>query len=113
MFFWRASTFLDNLRRFLPATHEAMTELAKCVGTRRYASALRRMYPKLQNISVDYAIMEPATRDSGQSRVLVIPANVGWSDIGSWAAVYELLAAKPGGNVSAGAALSLDAGGDF
>jgi len=113
MFFWRASTFLDNLQRFLPATHEAMTELAKCVGTRRYASALRRMYPKLQNISVDYAIMEPATRDSGQSRVLVIPANVGWSDIGSWAAVYELLAAKPGANVSAGASFALDAEGNF
>ena len=113
MFFWRASTFLDNLRRFLPATHEAMRELAKYIRTRRYTSALRRMYPKLQNISVDYAIMEPATRDSGQSNVLVIPANVGWSDIGSWAAVYELLAAKPGANVSAGASFALDAEGNF
>jgi mannose-1-phosphate guanylyltransferase len=113
MFFWRASTFLDNLRRFLPATHEAMRELAKLVGTRRYASALRRMYPKLQNISVDYAIMEPATRDTERSSVLVIPANVGWSDIGSWAAVYELLAAEPGANVSAGPTFALDAGGNF
>jgi mannose-1-phosphate guanylyltransferase len=113
MFFWRASTFLDNLRRFLPATHEAMRELANDVGTRRYTSALRRMYPKLQNISVDYAIMEPATRDKGQSNVLVIPATVGWSDIGSWAAVYEMLAAKPGVNVSAGASFALDAEGNF
>jgi mannose-1-phosphate guanylyltransferase len=115
MFFWRASTFLDNLRRFLPATHEAMRELAKYVGTRRYQPALRRVYPKLQNISVDYAIMEPATRNTNtaQSNVLVIPANVGWSDIGSWAAVYELLAANPGANVSAGASFALDAEGNF
>ncbi|MGB9068525.1 MAG: sugar phosphate nucleotidyltransferase [Candidatus Acidiferrales bacterium] len=115
MFFWSASTFLENLRRFLPATHEAMRELAKYVGTRRYPPALRRVYPKLQNISVDYAIMEPATRNTNtaQSNVLVIPANVGWSDIGSWAAVYELLAAKPGANVSAGASFALDAEGNF
>jgi mannose-1-phosphate guanylyltransferase len=113
MFFWRASTFLDHLRRFLPATHGAMSELAKCVGTRRYRSALHRIYPKLQNISVDYAIMEPATRDAGGSNVFVIPANVGWSDIGSWAAVYELLAAKPGASVSAGASFALDAEGNF
>jgi mannose-1-phosphate guanylyltransferase len=113
MFFWRASTFWDTLRRFLPATHQAMGELANCIGTRRYASALRRVYPKLQNISVDYAIMEPATRDSGQSSVFVIPADVGWSDIGSWAAVYELLAAKPGANVSAGASFALDAEGNY
>jgi mannose-1-phosphate guanylyltransferase len=38
---------------------------------------------------------------------------VGWSDIGSWAAVYELLATTPGANVSAGATFGLDAGGNF
>ena len=44
-------------------------------------------------------------------RVSVIPAKVGWSDIGSWAAVYELLARKPGANVSAGPSFTLDAAG--
>jgi mannose-1-phosphate guanylyltransferase len=115
MFFWRVSTFLDNLKRFLPATHAALLELGKTIGTPRYASALKRIYPRLESISVDYAVMEPATRSrSGQaSRVSVIPAKVGWSDIGSWAAVYELLAAKPGANVSTGAAFTLDASGNY
>jgi mannose-1-phosphate guanylyltransferase len=113
MFFWRASTFLENLRRFLPATHDALQELVKFIGSRRYTSALHRIYPALQNISVDYAVMEPATRDAEKSRVFVIPAEVGWSDIGSWAAVYELLAAKPGANVSAGASFVLDAEGNY
>ena len=102
MFFWRVSTFLDNLKRFLPATHGALFELGKSIGTKRYAGALRRIYPKLENISVDYAIMEPATRAEGAPRVSVIPAEIGWSDIGSWAAVYELLALRAGANVSAG-----------
>ena len=100
---------------------------------------MRRIYAKLKNISVDYAILEPATRlestaqagadtrpqrgpasataDSqiGQSapRVFVIPAEVGWSDIGSWAAVYELLAKRPGENVFAGPGQAIDAEGNF
>jgi mannose-1-phosphate guanylyltransferase len=113
MFFWRASTFLENLERFLPATHAALGELAKSIGTRRYASALRRVYPRLENISIDYAVMEPATRIAGAPRVFVIPAKVGWSDIGSWAAVYELLTKKPGANVSAGPSFALDAEGNY
>jgi mannose-1-phosphate guanylyltransferase len=113
MFFWRASTFLESLQRFLPATHHALRELAGTIGTRRYGSALRRIYPQLENISVDYAVMEPATREGAAERVSVIPASVGWSDIGSWAAVYELLAAKSAVNISSGPSFSLDAKGNY
>jgi mannose-1-phosphate guanylyltransferase len=113
MFFWRASTFLENLQTFLPATYEALRELEKTIGKRRYASALKRIYPELESISVDYAVMEPATRIAGVPRVSVIPAEVGWSDIGSWAAVHELLASKPGANVSAGPSFTLDAEGNY
>jgi mannose-1-phosphate guanylyltransferase len=113
MFFWRVSTFLDALRRFLPETHAALIELGKTIGTPRYGSALRRIYPRLENISVDYAIMEPAARPGSVSPVFVIPAKVGWSDIGSWAAVYELLVAERGANVSAGHHLALDAEGNY
>jgi len=116
MFFWRVSTFLKNLRRFLPATHESLSELAGLIGASRYAAALRRFYPRLESISVDFAVMEPATRlpSAGRlPRVFVIPARVGWSDIGSWAAVYELLAGKSSVNVSAGASLTLDASGNY
>ncbi len=113
MFFWRVSTFLDNLNRFLPKTHAALEKLGEAIGTRRYERKLRAIYPRLESISVDYAILEPATRQQGLPRVLVIPADVGWSDIGSWAAVYELLARRPGENVSASASYALDAEGNF
>jgi len=113
MFVWRVSTFLNCLERFLPATHAALRELAKTIGTKKYAAALQRIYPKLENISVDYAIMEPATRTEGVARVSVLPAEVGWSDIGSWSAVYDLMARKPGDNVSAGPSYALDAAGNY
>ncbi|HVB57827.1 MAG TPA: sugar phosphate nucleotidyltransferase [Candidatus Acidoferrales bacterium] len=113
MFFWRVSTFLENLQRFLPETYDRLAELAKTIGTQHYASALRQTYSRLTNISVDYAVMEPATRATGTPRVSVIPADVGWSDIGSWGAVYELLAAKPGANVSVGPSFTIDATGNY
>ena len=113
MFFWRASTFLDSLKEFLPKTHAALATLAHSIGTRQYGRKLRAIYPTLENISVDYAILEPATRQAGPPRVFVIPAEIGWSDIGSWAAVYELLAKRPGENFSSGASHYLDSEGNF
>jgi mannose-1-phosphate guanylyltransferase len=116
MFFWRVSTFLDCLKEFLPVTYAALENIAGTIGTSKYARTLRRAYPGLENISVDYAIMEPATHPAcGASprRVLVLPADVGWSDIGSWAAVYELLAKSSGADVSAGPYASIDTGGNF
>jgi mannose-1-phosphate guanylyltransferase len=113
MFFWRVSTFLGNLEKFLPKTHDALMRLAGEIGTPRYARTLARVYPNLENISVDYAILEPATRRAAAPSVFVLPAEVGWSDIGSWAAVYELLARKAGENVSAASFVALDAQGNF
>jgi len=112
MFFGRASSFHENLRRFLPDTHAKLTSLSKTIGTRSYDAILARIYPRLENISVDYAVMEPATRVKS-AHVSVIPAKIGWSDIGSWAAVYELLASKPGANVSAGPFFALDSAGNY
>jgi mannose-1-phosphate guanylyltransferase len=125
MFFWRASTYLQNLERFLPKTRAALESLAAYIGKRNYDRKLRAIYPKLENISVDYAILEPATRQTTESSaaettpaienasVFVIPAEVGWSDIGSWAAVYELLAKTPAENVLAGPGQTIDSAGNF
>jgi mannose-1-phosphate guanylyltransferase len=114
MFFWRVSTFLDALRCFLPKTHEAIEKLSKYIGKRSYASQLKKIYSSLENISVDYAILEKAaTADKEGGTVYVIPADVGWSDIGSWSAVYELLAKHPGENILGGPGETLDAEGNF
>ena len=113
MFFWRVSTFLDALKEFLPQTYVLIETLAPHIGKRTYESRLRSVYSKAENISVDYAILENATRRASTPSVFVLPAKVGWSDIGSWAAVYELMARKKGENVSAGKSLTFDAEGNF
>ena len=115
MFFWRISTFLDNLKKYVPKTVAALEKLAAHIGKSSYAAKLKKIYPQLENISVDYAILEPATRETGAPSVFVIPAQIGWSDIGSWAAVYELLAKNHGENVLDGAVRghAIDAQGNF
>jgi mannose-1-phosphate guanylyltransferase len=113
MFFWRVSTFLEALKKFLPKTSDALEGLSAHIGKRTYDSALKKIYRKLENISVDYAVLERATREEGPSRVFVIPAEIGWSDIGSWAAVHELVATQADENVLAGHGQTLDATGNF
>ncbi|MBI4461887.1 MAG: mannose-1-phosphate guanylyltransferase, partial [Acidobacteria bacterium] len=107
MFFWKLSTFERLLRRFLPATAQAMQNLSPIIGTRAYGRTLARLYPKLPKISVDYALLERAPD------VRLLAADIGWSDLGSWAAVYDYLATKPGENVIRGKALALAARGNL
>jgi mannose-1-phosphate guanylyltransferase len=113
MFFWRVSTFLAALQKYLPKTSAALETLAASIGTNNYQKKLRSIYPRLENIAVDYAILEPATRESGAPRVFVIPADIGWSDIGSWTAVYEQSTKSPDSNVIASASHAIDAQGNF
>lgn len=113
MFFWRVSTFMDALHRFQPKIHALLEDLAATIGTPRYEQALETIYPRIENISVDYAILEPSTKSKKGPSVSVIPAKVGWSDIGSWEAVYELLAKKAGANVTEGSHFLLDASGNL
>jgi mannose-1-phosphate guanylyltransferase len=113
MFFWRVSTFLDSLKKYLPKTYASLETLAATIGTNKYESKLRSIYPRLENIAVDYAILEPATREKGPSRVFMIPADIGWSDIGSWAAVHEQSASATHHNVLAGTGHMLEAEGNF
>ena len=91
MFFWRLS-FLDRmLKEHLPRTRAALRKLSVDIGRADYDGHLNRIYPKLENISVDYALAEPVAA-AGQARVLA--ADIGWSDLGSWSSIYDWLESK-------------------
>ena len=110
MFFWRLGAFHALLRRHLPATHAVMQQLAPGIGGRNYAARLGQLYRGLENISVDYALAEPATA-RGLGRM--IPADMGWSDLGSWAAVFEWRAHAQGENLLPPTYFVLDAHGNL
>ncbi len=95
MFLWRADTLANALREHLPATAALLEKIAAAYGTRKFAGTFRRLYPKCENISVDYAILEPrSAKGEGESRIFCLPSDFGWNDLGSWTALHEHHVAK-------------------
>jgi len=83
MFVWRTSTLLDCLRRYDPANFAGITKISEAWNTSSRDAVLEEVYPTLKKISVDYAIMEPASLDASV-QVAALPMPLEWLDIGSW-----------------------------
>jgi mannose-1-phosphate guanylyltransferase len=95
MFLWSARTLVNALREHLPKTAALLEQIAESHGTRKFEATLRRLYPKCDDISVDYALLEPRSRKGeGASKIFCLPAEFGWNDLGSWAALHEHSSAK-------------------
>jgi mannose-1-phosphate guanylyltransferase len=95
MFLWSAATLANALREHLPKTAPILEEIAATFGTRKFDSAFRRLYPKCENISIDYAVLEPRSAKGEQaSNLFCLPADFGWNDLGSWTALHEHHSAK-------------------
>jgi mannose-1-phosphate guanylyltransferase len=83
MFVWRADTLLDCIRRYAPENHAGLERIADAWDTPRRQAVLEEVYPTLKKTSVDYAVMEPASRDPAVP-VVAIPMPLHWLDVGSW-----------------------------
>jgi mannose-1-phosphate guanylyltransferase len=103
MFLWSARTLSNALLQHLPETAGLLQQIAVTFGTRKFAATFKRLYPKCENISIDYAVLEPrSARGEQNSNIICLPADFGWNDLGSWAALYEHRANKrhpPDGNL--------------
>ncbi len=118
MFLWRADTLADALREYLPKTARLLERIASTYGTGKFADTFRKLYPKCENISIDYAVLEPrSAQGERQSHIFCLPSDFGWNDLGSWAALHEhrVAKAKPanGGPVSASGSVDLNAKNNF
>jgi mannose-1-phosphate guanylyltransferase len=118
MFLWSARTLADALREHLPKTAAILEKIAAAFGTKKFGQVFRRLYPKCENISVDYAILEPRSAKGEQkSKIFCLPARFGWNDLGSWTALHEHRIAKqkpPDDNLlSSDGAFTLDAQGNY
>src|SRR5208282_484870 len=95
MFLWSARTLANALREHLPKTAPVLEQIAAAYGTRSFGSTFRRLYPKCENISIDYAVLEPrSAKGEGRSNLFCLPAAFGWNDLGSWTALHEHQVAK-------------------
>jgi len=85
IFVARPQTILKEIERYLPDLHKGLERLSAVLSSDRFESELKDVYGNLTGISFDYGIMEHTTED-----VYVVPSECGWSDVGSWASLYEL-----------------------
>jgi mannose-1-phosphate guanylyltransferase len=120
MFIWRAQTLAECIEEYLPKTAAYLEEIAKAYGKRTFEATFKKLYPKCDNISVDYAVLEPRSAAGEQaSKIFCIPADFGWNDLGSWSALYEHRLAReakpsPDANIIAGEkCFTLNAGGNY
>jgi mannose-1-phosphate guanylyltransferase len=110
MFFWRADTLLEQLRQHASKTATVLASLPR-FRARDFARKLAEAFPLCDNISIDYAVLEKA---AAAGEVSGIPAaDFGWSDVGSWDAVFELLPRDADGNATGRESLCLDAHNNF
>ena len=90
MFLWRASTLANALHEHLPKTAPILEKIAASFGTSKFAATFRRLYPKCENISIDYAVLEPrSAKGEGRSNIFCLPSDFGWNDLGSWTSLHE------------------------
>src|ERR1700683_1726534 len=107
MFFWKTSVLLDALRQYLPKTATLLASLPE-FSNRRFGAKLKEAFPHCENISIDYAVLEKSPHVVGFAT-----DDFGWNDVGSWNAVYELLARDTDGNVFRAEALARGSSGNY
>jgi mannose-1-phosphate guanylyltransferase len=95
MFTWRVDTLLGQLAEHLPQSHAGLCQIAAAWETPQRDAKLDAVYPTLEKISIDFAVMERAPR------VLVIEMACDWVDVGSWTALEAVLGADADANVLA------------
>ena len=100
MFVWRAATLLDCIRRYEKENFSGLSRIGQAWNTPQQDAVLSEVFPKLKKISVDFAIMEPASRDP-QVRVAVVPMPLQWLDVGSWPTFAETCPKDKHGNAIA------------
>ncbi len=102
MFVWTVSAIMGQMARLTPKMYDELKILEKRFGRPGWEGDLRKAYENMDNISIDYAIMERA------EQVLMLEGDFGWNDVGSWEAVYQLTPKDGQGNSFTGPVLALD-----
>ena len=93
MFLWSARTLADAIREHSPAMAPLMEKIAKAYGTPEFTEVFQEVYPQCENISIDYAVLEPrSAKGEEASEIYCLPGDFCWNDLGCWSALHEHVA---------------------
>ncbi len=106
LFVWKVSTILKKYRQYQPETYSILQKIEQSIGKKTFQKNLIDLYPLCQKISFDYAIMEKVN----PKEVRIIPADLGWNDIGTWESIWSELHDDETnhGNITKGNVIALD-----
>lgn len=102
MFVWKTSRILEELQRQMPKFYDQLMAVDQALGSERYPQALAQVWRQVEKQTIDYGVMEHA------EDVVVIPVEIGWTDIGSWGSLFGLLDADAQGNLVRADHIGLD-----
>jgi mannose-1-phosphate guanylyltransferase len=96
MFIWTTGRVASEFQRQLPDTAARLNAIAETFGSAIYSETLQTVWPEVAKQTIDYGIME------GAPDVAIVPVDIGWNDIGSWASLLDVLEPDANGNVVIG-----------
>lgn len=99
IFVWNVQTIVNSIQKYNNPIALIMTRISKAFGSSEERSVVEGLFPLCEKISIDYAVMEPASKDS---MVYTHPADFGWSDLGNWASLHDKLTKDENGNGAVG-----------
>lgn len=102
MFAWKARVILEEMEKYMPDLYRGLMTIKSKVDTPEEKEVTNRVFQELESTSIDYGVMEKTDRS------LVIPADIGWSDVGSWLALEEIFKRNQQGNIVLGKHLGID-----
>lgn len=102
MFMWSASTILGEMEAYMPGVRAGLAELEPSIGAPNEAAEVRRVWPSLEDQSIDYGVLERS------DKVVTLPVDIGWNDVGDWSALAEYSDRDEHGNAITGDAMVFD-----
>lgn len=102
MFVWKVSKILEDFKRYLPKVYEKLEQLSNYIGTDKEDEMIKKIYPTIPSISIDYGIMERS------DDVVVVPGEFGWNDVGSWDVLGAIYDTDEQGNIKRGETITIN-----
>jgi mannose-1-phosphate guanylyltransferase len=101
IFLWSARTLANCIREYSPAMAPLLEKIAAAYGTGEFERVFAEVYPQCENISIDYAVLEPrSAKGEAGAEIYCLPGDFEWNDLGSWSALHEHVAHCPPDRIS-------------
>lgn len=102
IFAWKVSAILEEIKKYMPNLYSGLLKIEKSIGAKNEKKIINQVYSEIEGQSIDYGVLEKSRN------VAVVPADMGWSDVGSWAALDEVIPVDANGSIIKGNVVDIE-----